>query len=388
MKAKVLVLVWAMLFVGKFSFAQEINSNKVSLKSNNSNSSNTVTLIVDKQAPDITFFYPQLKRGFKVISNESNVEMRGLITDRGGVKFLKINGQNIEFSKSGNFIHQLFLAKGDQTVVVEVMDNFKNYKKETFTIQYNEPVIVDYPNYPENNENIQGKYYALIIGISEYTDQSIINLDKPIQDAEKLYNVLTTNYTFNKEDVVFLKNPTRAEMIDALDSYSNTITPADNFLIFYAGHGYWDENSKIGYWLPADSKRNSKAAWFRNSTLRDYLKEVDSKHTLLIADACFGGGIFKTRKAFSDAPASINLLYELPSRKAMTSGTLTEVPDESAFIKFLVKRLSQNNKKYLTAEQLFSSLRSAVINNSEVVPQYGEIKNVGDEGGDFIFIKK
>jgi hypothetical protein len=30
----------------------------------------------------------------------------------------------------------------------------------------------------------------------------------------------------------------------------------------------------------------------------------------------------------------------------------------------------------------------AVINNSNVVPQFGEIKEVGDEGGDFIFIKR
>jgi len=45
-----------------------------------------------------------------------------------------------------------------------------------------------------------------------------------------------------------------------------------------------------------------------------------------------------------------------------------------------------NNEKYLSSEQLFSSFRVAVINNSNVVPQFGEIKDVGDEGGDFIFI--
>jgi hypothetical protein len=30
----------------------------------------------------------------------------------------------------------------------------------------------------------------------------------------------------------------------------------------------------------------------------------------------------------------------------------------------------------------------AVINNSENIPQFGTIQNVGDEGGDFIFIKR
>jgi len=72
----------------------------------------------------------------------------------------------------------------------------------------------------------------------------------------------------------------------------------------------------------------------------------------------------------------------------MTSGTLTKVPDRSAFIRFLVERLQSNEEKYLSSEQLFSSFRMAVINNSDVLPQYGVISNVGDQGGDFIFIKK
>ena len=186
----------------------------------------------------------------------------------------------------------------------------------------------------------------------------------------------------------FIKDAKREDIIKSLDKLSREMTPNDNLLIFYAGHGWWDQDANNGYWLPSDARRDSKIDWFRNSSLVDYLQEIKSKHTLLIADACFGGAIFKTRKAFTDAPKAIEKLYELPSRKAMTSGTMTEVPDRSAFIQYLVERLANNTEKYLCSEQLFSSFRIAVINNSDVVPQYGEIRNVGDEGGDFIFIKK
>ena len=72
----------------------------------------------------------------------------------------------------------------------------------------------------------------------------------------------------------------------------------------------------------------------------------------------------------------------------MTSGTLDEVPDKSIFIEYLIKRLSENQEKYITSEQLFSNLRTAVLNNTPNVPQYGEIKETGDEGGDFIFIRR
>ena len=237
--------------------------------------------------------------------------------------------------------------------------------------------------------SVKGTYYALVIGINDYADPEISSLDKPIQDAQTFCNILASRYTFYEENIRFLKNPTYAEIYSAFEYFKKRVTSDDNFLIFYAGHGVWDKESEIGYWLPADARKNTTRDWLRNSSLKDFLKEIKSKYTLLVSDACFGGSIFKTRATFSDASTAINMLYELPSRKAMTSGTLTEVPDQSAFIKYMVERLMNNTEKYLSSEQLFSSFRLAVINNSGgVVPQYGEIADVGDQGGDFIFILK
>ena len=159
-------------------------------------------------------------------------------------------------------------------------------------------------------------------------------------------------------------------------------------MIFYAGHGVWDESLNQGYWLPKDSKKTSKAAWLSNGTIRDYLGGIKSKHTLLIADACFSGGIFKTRDVFMDTKAVLEL-YKLPSRKAMTSGNMKTVPDQSVFMEYLIKRLSDNQQSIMSAESLFSSFRIAVINNSSgQIPQYGDIRDAGDEGGDFVFLKR
>lgn len=244
------------------------------------------------------------------------------------------------------------------------------------------------PSFKIDLSNGLGKYYALIIGINNYIDPVINQLDYAIRDAEMFYNTITNKYNFETQNVRFLKDATYESIINALDYYAKTIRSIDNFLIFYAGHGYWNAESGTGFWLPNDAQKNSTRNWFRNSVLRDYLREIKSKHTLLITDACFGGSILKTRGAFTDAPLAINKLYELPSRKAMTSGTLTEVPDQSPFLRYLVDRLQNNTEKYLSAEQLFSNFRMAVINNSKVLPQFGVIQDVGDEGGDFIFILK
>lgn len=234
----------------------------------------------------------------------------------------------------------------------------------------------------------KGKYYALIIGINEYDDPMINDLTAPLTDATNLFGILSRAYTFEPSEITFLKNPKRAEIIDALDYLERTVTPEDNLLIFYAGHGHWDEQTNKGYWLPSDAQHESTANWLRNSSLTGYMSSINSKHTLLIADACFSGSIFQTRAAFPKSTRAVERLYNMNSRKAMTSGTLKEVPDESVFLRYLMERLEENQEGYLPSEQLFYSLKPAVLNNSDNVPQFGEVKNAGDEGGDFIFVKR
>ncbi len=159
---------------------------------------------------------------------------------------------------------------------------------------------------------------------------------------------------------------------------------------FYAGHGYWDEKIKQGYWWPRDATAADPSNWLSNSDLREQLRGISSAHTLLVSDACFSGGIFRTRDASSIKNASMDyqMLYKMPSRRAMTSGTLTAVPDRSVFVEYFVKRLGQNQERFLPSQSLFNSIRAAIINNSATVPQEGVIAETGDEGGDFIFQKK
>lgn len=232
-------------------------------------------------------------------------------------------------------------------------------------------------------------YYALIIGVNDYLDENINKLDEPINDALRLKRVLKEKYTFEEENITLLRDPTRAEIIEAFDDLAGKVQSEDNLLIFYAGHGVWDERLKQGYWLPRDSKQSSKAAWLSNGTIRDYIGGIKSRHTLLVADACFSGGIFKTRDVFTENRAVLEL-YKLPSRKAMTSGNMKTVPDKSVFMEYLIRRLNENEGKMISAEQLFSSFRVAVINNSAngQVPQFGDIRETGDEGGDFVFLKR
>ena len=319
-------------------------------------------------------------------SDKNSIYLIGRVNDPEGAGTIIINKNRIELSEAGIFEYKLNLIKGVNPVSMIAVGKMGNITEMYLVVNCtsDEEVVQT----PDNKDIYHGKYYALLIGVNDYLSEEIADLENPIKDAENLYNVLLSRYIFDKDNIWLLKNPTQNEIILKLDELSRLLTSSDNLLIFFAGHGYWDEKGNVGYWFPADATKNSSVNWFRNSTLRDFIGSIQAKHTLLIADACFSGSIFKSRAAFTEAPAGIEKLYEIPSRKAMTSGIIQEVPDESVFIKYLIRRLDENEEPYLTSELLFSSFKQAVMNNSPNVPQFGVIQNVGDEGGDFVFIKR
>ena len=238
-------------------------------------------------------------------------------------------------------------------------------------------------------QTLEGEFYALLIAVEDY--QYIKRLDRPIDDARELERVLTTQYTFKPENVKVLENKTRSEILGELYRLRSQLIAQDNLLVFYAGHGLWDvtdeeKNRGIGYWQPKDAELNNPANWISNSDIRDNIKAIKSKNTLLISDACFSGSILRTARA--GKAESAQKMYNTTSRRAMTSGSLKTVPDKSVFLEYLIKRLDENTEKYLPAGNLFYSFEQAVRNNSENIPRYGVIQGADDEGGDFIFIKK
>ncbi|MBU2914387.1 caspase family protein [Reichenbachiella agariperforans] len=374
---KLLLLITITLTAITAGYSQTVSAKSGTVSLNYVTNSPTY---LELRSPEYLAEYDK-SRGFIQKVEVEYITIEGVIADDDGVKGLWLNNYEVDISeRTGSFSYDLPLQVGDNTLTFEAIDEKGNTFSRSYQVEREKPIPVEVEE--------PGKYYALIIGIQDYDDPSITDLDNPIKDAKALYKMLTEQYTFDVEYATLLENPTRDQIYDKLDGLSAQVTTKDNLLIFYAGHGYWDEQAQNGYWLPRDAEEDKKRDWMRNSAVTEYVREINSKHTLLITDACFGGSIFKTRKAFKDASMGINKLYELPSRKAMTSGTLTEVPDKSVFMKYLLKNLERNEEKYVASEQLFYQLKPAVLNNSPNTPQFGEIRNTGDEGGDFIFKRR
>ncbi|MCX6143623.1 MAG: caspase family protein [Ignavibacteriales bacterium] len=345
--------------------------------------------VLDTTGPTIELLEPHgmTQRGLETTAqvlaattSTSSLVVRGIARDSSGVAMVLVNEREAELKltpSGAEFSYSVLLVIGENEIEIRAIDRFKNKTELRLVVVREESIIT-------------GKFFALIIAVQNYKDQTINSLDYPLQDGENVANALTENYTFDKRDITMLKDPDRKEIIKVFTDLRTKLTSNDNLVIFYAGHGIWDEGLRQGYWLPSNANATEPSEWLPNSTVRDYIRGIKSKHTLLLADACFSGGIFKTRDALPRPDMAVQKTYELPSKTAITSGAMKSVPDKSVFIEYLVKKLRENKEKYLYAQRLYLQLKDPVINNSpnSQTPLHGVINEAGDEGGDFIFVKR
>jgi hypothetical protein len=81
------------------------------------------------------------------------------------------------------------------------------------------------------------------------------------------------------------------------------------------------------------------------------------------------------------------------SRQALTSGGVEPVLDggregHSVFAYYFLQAMVNLRGAYFDAGQVYDELRFPVTRNSDQIPQFAPIKDTGDEGGQFIFVRK
>jgi tetratricopeptide (TPR) repeat protein len=344
------------------------------------------TTATDKTPPVITVTEPSVKRGLEIVTAGTDILVRGTAQDPSGLKSVTINGQLVFSQADGNFWGNIVLKEGINKIIVKATDGAGNSAEQSFNIEKKANVAAS-DIVPVTSK--EGKNYCLLIGAQNYEDINIPSLENPIQDAVRLKLILKKDYDFEEGTIFTLFNPGANDVKRKLLELITIIQPEDNLLIFYAGHGIWVEKEKKGYWLLVDAKRNDSNTWLQNKDVLNLIAKLPSRHTLLITDACFSGGVFKSRSIGKDAPAALKTINEKISRVAITSGNDTEVPDESVFMKYLVKALTENKEKYLTAQKMFiTQIMEAVMTETKTEPRYGTLELAGHIGGDYIFAKK
>ncbi len=232
-----------------------------------------------------------------------------------------------------------------------------------------------------------GRYFALVIGNNNY--QHLPVLQTAQNDAAILGRILKDNYGFN---VTIINDATRSDILGMLEKFRKTLTSKDNLLIYYAGHGWLDEDGDEGYWLPVDATSDSMVDWVSNSSITTTLKAIQAKHVLIISDSCYSG---KLARGVHIKPRTSDYLSRMASKRArsvLSSGGLEPVADSggagnhSVFASSLISTLKEN-RQILDGTSLFSKIRRPVMLNSDQTPEYADIRKAGHGGGEFLFIR-
>lgn len=350
----------------------------------------TATRALDNTGPDITLISPSPTRGFDIETDDAKTQIIGKAKDPAGIISVKINNVAARLEEDGLFISSAVLKSGANTITISATDKQGNTTNKSFTVNTSVGAVT--PDIKPDQSLIPGgspKYFALLIAAKDYDDPNIPDLQNPVKDAQELKNILESKYTFDTANIETLFNRSREDIMQAIVQRCNSLTENDNLIIFYAGHGIAEKDKfgdVDGYWIPSSAKKGLNASYISADDINKAIKRSNAKHILVIADACFSGAF--TRELPAEASKEIKKQYSVTSRKVMASGNLEPVPDNSKFIYYLKQKLGQNTEKYLTAKELFDSFYKAILSNSENLPQYAAIRNVGDEGGEFIFIKK
>ncbi|MEM6348589.1 MAG: SUMF1/EgtB/PvdO family nonheme iron enzyme [Bacteroidota bacterium] len=237
-----------------------------------------------------------------------------------------------------------------------------------------------YSDSPENDIPLRRNHF-LGIGINTYQKQPLNNAVKDVKDIAAL---LQKDYRFEEEDIYLLldEEANRANIIEQLRDLTGTLGPNDNLLLYYAGHGTYDEVFQEGFWIPAGAERSSQ--YLANSLLIKIVQAMRAHHILMVVDACFAGTVFST------ARSEVSKYDREPSRYVICSGAKEIVSDgkagtNSPFAKRMLSFLGKAKEEHILATDLAQHVKKGSFKQK---PLAQALHIDGHEDGEFVFYRR
>ena len=329
-----------------------------------------------------------LPGGGKVLTNEPVVEMVGNVIHNRPITRLFVDGRPARLLHNGAFLTRVNVPIGVTEVKIEAIDDRGVLGESQVEVTRAQPEALTLSDQLPDLDAINfGNFHAILIGNNNYAGD-IPALKTAIKDTTELAMVLEEDYGF---EIELLLNAGKDKILSAIERKSNSLRKDDNLLVYYAGHGVYDEDADVGYWLPVDAELENKQNWILNSTITDAVKGMDAKHVLLVADSCFSGTLLRSTQT-QRSGKFYEQMANRTARLVMTSGGVEPVMDgggdgHSVFARSFLAKL-RGPQPIIDGTSLYQSIREPIVMSSEQVPQYSNIRFVDSDGGDFLFVKR
>jgi hypothetical protein len=238
-------------------------------------------------------------------------------------------------------------------------------------------------------------YHALVIGINDYT-AGWEPLSNARADAEAVAAVLEKRYGFQVHRLMD-REANRAGLMKAFDDLAS-YGPNDSVLVYYAGHGQYDERMDEGFLIPCDGlkatpEKPAKDTWIWNSTISKILNVSKAKHILLVADSCFSGSLFRGGDVTGLGREFqwYKRAFQTPSRFVITSGNLEKVADNaggghSPFAHQFLMALENPASPVFSASDLGNAIKTRVSALTGQHVRMGGLALSANAGGEFVFL--
>ncbi|MBN2442612.1 MAG: caspase family protein [Spirochaetales bacterium] len=239
----------------------------------------------------------------------------------------------------------------------------------------------------------KGKQYVLLIAIDRYEDKKWPDLKNPVRDTQEIKAILEQNYFIDEVMELYNKEATKEKILICFSNLQKKLTIHDSIFIFYAGHGYYDNLTQTGFWIPSDAGYNpfKQENWIPHQQIKGSIQNCEAKHILLLSDSCFAGDIIdihrggKIERPEPDKEYIIDAINKL-SREVITSGGMEPVRDKSEFAALVKMALKSNEKTFFDSIDLYQYIRGGI---SSAKPVYGTLPmSKHQQGGLFYFYRQ
>ena len=141
-----------------------------------------------------------------------------------------------------------------------------------------------------------GDNYALIVGIDDYRNEQVVDLQYAVADAELFREALVKTGSFEEKNIFVLssanpeesRRPSLTNIVFRLEWFRDVVKPGDTIVFYFAGHGVSLDEETFLLTEEADerSKGTLMISSLKGGVLYNLLDLAGAQNTLVLLDAC------------------------------------------------------------------------------------------------------
>ena len=347
----------------------------------------------DNEGPKIILYEPSIRRGIKIVETKENITVRGIATDKSGVAWVKINQKEPSLDEHGNFLKDIPIQLGSNTIRVEAADSLGNHAHISIDIEGEKYILppLTRVDAATQRQALYGKSSAVVIGINKY--EKWPGLEFAVADANAVKNTLQKT-GFDDITVILDQEATQRRILTELfHKLPQKVGRNDRVLFYFAGHGQTEDlprGGKKGYIIPVDAEADTYASSaISMEQIRSLSSRIAAKHIFYAMDCCYSGlGLNRSAGVWPGISDYLRKVSAMRVVQIITAGGQGEQVQEkeghglftSYFISAIEGEADLNKDNVVTGTELGAYLRPTVSNASRQAqtPLFGRLEGEGE----------